>query len=275
VTASILDSQQRLVGQTTKTGSEVAYVVDRRVYEDGPGTVVVTAGFSRSLAGQEPRIDWTSAPVGVGPGVGPPLSRGRPCSLDRAGAPSPAGCPLTDGHPAGAAPGVRSAVVDLGALRVLGLVAVRPSAGAVEVSTDGQAYEPVARSTAPPDAWRATLFDAGGRSARFVRVVTTAPPSTPATTAPASTSNRAASSGPGIVEVSVWPSDTRLPSPPPAGPRPSADPSATPGATIPQAAPLPSPVDRRTGRFPAAALVGLVLLLVVVAAGGLLVGRRR
>ncbi len=275
VTARILDAKQRLVGQTARTGPEVAYQVDRRAYEDGPGTVVVTAGFSRPRAGQNPRIDWTSPPVGVGPGAGAPVSRGRPCTLDRGGAPAPAGCPLTDGDlVTDAAPGLRSAVVDLGAPRPIGLVAVRPSAGEVEVSTDGQVYEPVGRSTARPDAWPAALFDAGSRPARFVRVATTAPSATPATTAPASSGR--APSGPGIVEVSVWPSDARLPSQPATAPRPSADPSAPPGTTIPLAAPLVGPDDDRTsGGFLLPALVALVLLLVVVAATGVLAGRRR
>ena len=121
VHAAVLDAQRRPVSQQAKNGPEVTFMVDRRAYEDGPGIVVLTAGFSRPRANQSPRIDWTSAPVRIGAGAGAPLSRGRPCPIEViGGGRAPGGCPLTDGDLVTGTLDLRSAVIDLGAPRKVG-----------------------------------------------------------------------------------------------------------------------------------------------------------
>lgn len=260
VDARVLDGQGRAVVDDTETGTDVTFAVDRRAYEDGPGTVVLASGFSRPRAAQNPRIDWTSPPARVGSGAGAPLSRGRPCTMDVGGRVPPAGCPLTDGDlVTESVPGLRSVVVDLGASRPVGLIAVRRLAETVEISDDGQAYVPVAR-TSGQGGWPATRHDAGGRPGRFVRVVV-APPETREPT--------------GAAEVSVWAADAK---PATSEPEPAGAP-ATAG-TIPDGGPAPMapPLDVDGERSSAVTLAGTIaagLLLSVAFAAGITLYRRR
>ena len=267
VDARLLDAQGRSVVDDTETGADVTFVVDRRAYEDGPGTVVLASGFSRPRAGQNPRIDWTSAPVRVGTGAGAPLSRGRPCAVDLSGRVPPAGCPLTDGDlVTDSVSGLRSAVIDLGSARPLGLIAVRSVAESVEISADGQAYAPLARASSPAAAWSAALYDSGGRHARFVRI--TVIPGT-------------GSEPQGVAEVSVWAADARAPAEP-ARPTPGSSvvPLGAGGIMGDPPAPMAQPLDgdgaadRSPVVVPGVIAAGLLLTIAAFAAGTA-IGRRR
>jgi hypothetical protein len=212
--------------------------------EDHAGLLLLTAGFHRPRAGQNPRIDWTG-PVPRLAGAGTPLSRHAPCHLE--GRADPEACPLTDSdlaapisspNCAAASPPScgTSAVVDLGQPVGDVIVAVRPP-GTYDVqgSADGVTYAPLdAQTTAGK--WDASLTSPR-HPVRYLRV-------------------RPASTGPlTAAELSVWPIVIKAPA---ASPVPSS------GVASPPA---------RHHRGPALiALVGLVAL--VALAIGVLLGRR-
>ncbi|MFP5372248.1 MAG: hypothetical protein ACLGI3_16090 [Actinomycetes bacterium] len=261
---AFLGPRDQAMLRATLTGSEVVGTVDRRAYEDGPGTIVLGAGFSRRRANQNARVDWTAPSVRVGPGAGVPLSRGKPCTIVVGRGVVPAGCPLTDGDlEKTAVEEMRTAVVDLGTAQPLGRIAVRGHAETAEISTDGQTYVPVGEveeEFGDRAIWPGSHFDADGAVGRFVRVT---------------------ASGRQAAEVSVWPREVR-PAPPAAAPLPASE-VAEPGAaaTLP-APPQAAPLARREalGLVDKAALllVGLVatsLLLVVTALTAVVAVRRR
>lgn len=208
----------------SQEGASANTAIDRRAIEDRAAVITLLAGFSRPRGGQHPRIDWTSPPARL-TGLGKPLSRGSSCIIQAPTATT--GCPLTDGDlvtptvsqdtvnklnqrscqgqfvcPALVL--VTTATIDLGRPVEVGLIAVRDSTGnssgnrtepVVEVSTDGQQFEPTVAGRGA-GTWPATLRSAGGRQVRYIRVtpgprgqlnpseVSAWPPQSPAITTP-------------------------------------------------------------------------------------------
>jgi hypothetical protein len=234
-------------------GTSGSALVDPRSMEDHAGLLLLSAGFHRPRAAQNPRVDWTG-PVQRLTGAGAPLSRHAPCHLE--GRADPEACPLTDGdlvapisspNCAAATPPscVTSAVVDLGQSVQDVIVAVRPAGtSTVEGSADGVAYGPLAAQTTAGK-WNASLTSPRD-PVRYLRV-------------------RPASSGPlAAAEVSVWPIAIKVPA---ASPVPSTGGSAAspPSATGPASHPA---------RHRGLSVLALGLVALVALAAGVLLGRR-
>lgn len=154
------DGAGTLVWTFDSTRPDVTF--DPRILEDTAGSLAVTALTNAGAEGTSVAVRRQSAGVGYRSAAGPPLSRGRPCTVGPAGAPAPA-CPVTDGDLASqlprpatstssttgstAAPAPEVVTVDLGRPAQVSLVVVRGCTCQVERSTDGRSWTPVGRST--------------------------------------------------------------------------------------------------------------------------------
>jgi hypothetical protein len=252
----IEDGAGQLVWTFDSTRPTVTF--DPRVLEDTAGKLAVSAltkagaeGTSVSIRRQSARVDYRST-------VGPPLSRGRPCTAGvPAGPVTP--CPLTDGNfanelprPAPAtttsttaptAPVPESTTIDLGRSAEVSFIVVRGCTCQVERSTDGQTWTAAGRATG-----YTVVVPARTGPARFIRL-----------TGPLSD----------LHEVSIW----EGPAPAATSPAPPATPGAPPAVAAP--APAPAAVSTEPSRT-APALIALVLLLLAAvgtAAGAFAVRR--
>jgi hypothetical protein len=229
------DAASKHVWSFDGTRSEATF--DPRILEDTAGSLAVSATTVAPAEGTNVAIHRRSGRVAYRSAAGPPLSRGRPCTLVPAAPASP--CPLTDGdfttrrpEPAAAAattstvePVAESATIDLGRSAEVSLVVVRGCSCQVERSVDGQAWTPIGRSTG-----FAAVVPARTGAARYVRLT---------------------GSLADLREVSVW--EGAPPAPPP--PLPPAD-----GSPAPQVA-APAPSDDHPSRT-GPALAALAALLV-------------
>jgi hypothetical protein len=230
---------------------------DPRLLEDTTGSLAVAARTSTTAAGTTVTIRRQSGRVAYRSAAGPPMSRGRPCTLaGTAAAVTP--CPLTDGNfvnripPAPATsttapvgptvPVARDAVtVDLGRPAEVSLIVVRGCSCDVERSTDGQAWTALGRASG-----LTALVPSRTGAARYIRLT-------------------------GLLtdlhEVSVWEGTAgQAPPPPPGSP-------AAPAPAAPVAAAPTSPEPSRS--VPALVALLLLVLAAVGTAGGALAFRRR
>ena len=213
-------------------------VVDPRALEDAAGSLWLSAGFSRTRANQNARVDWLAPPVKI-QGAGVPLSRGAPCVV--ASVPLTASpCQLTDGDLSTVAISAATTVtVDLRQPTKVGLVAARPNAQSASVSTDGTRWVPLAPRPAIAS-WPATLWDVEG-TWRYVRV------------------DVGAQSGSAqLSEISVWPPGK----------------SVTPPAAVSTPNSPASPRSPHRRHLPTALIV-IALVLAGMAAAGVVRRRRR
>jgi hypothetical protein len=170
----------RGTAQFTQPASGTHADVDRRVLEDGSGTVAVGASVPLSGAGGagDVRASYLSPRLPVR-GAGAPPSRGRRCAAVIGAGPTRTGsygrCGLTDGDlgsparlSAGGAGVVAGGVVDLGSVRPVSLVVARGFAGQclVEISTDGRSFTTVTSSLGTA----AVIEVPGSPRARYVRL---------------------------------------------------------------------------------------------------------
>ena len=247
------DSGGQLVWTFDSTRTEVTY--DPRLLEDTTGSLAVSSLTKTTAEGTTVGVRRQSARVLYRSTAGPPVSRGRPCSVGPAGTPvSP--CPLTDGNLANtlprpattttsttgstAAPVADTVTVDLGRAVEVSLVAVRGCSCEVERSADGQAWTSV------------------GRAAGYTAVV-------PSRTGPARFI-RLTGSISQLREVSVWEGA--------AAPAPPAPAGASPGEPPARAAPVSVPPEP-TRTVPALVALALLLLAAIGSAAGALAARRR
>jgi hypothetical protein len=249
------DAGGQLVWTLDSTGTQVSF--DPRVLEDTAGSLAVSARTSAPADGTTVNIRRQSARVAYRSTAGPPLSRGRPCSVGPAATPvSP--CPVTDGNLANTLPPPAttttlttgstaprpndSVTVDLGRTAEVPLIVVRGCSCDVERSVDGQTWTAVGRSTG----YTAVVPSRTG-AARFIRLT-------------GSISQ--------LHEVSVW--EGRAPAAGVPAPATPGSPPAAPGEPV--AAPAPAePPSSRT----APALIALALLVLAAAGGLVMVLRRR
>lgn len=250
---TVEDTAGQLVWSFDSPRAELVF--DPRLLEDTAGSLAVVARTTSTAEGTTVGIRRQSERVAYRSGAGPPLSRGRPCTLATAAA-SVSPCPLTDGNfvnrlppattttaPAGPTipPARDSVTVDLGRPAEVSLIVIRGCSCDVERSTDGQSWTAVGRASG-----LTALVPARAGAARYVRLT---------------------GSLTDLHEVSVWEGA--------AGPAP-ATPGSPPGAApVPAPAPAaPVPVSSDASRT-APALIALALLVLAAAGAGAFAFRRR
>lgn len=244
------DTAGQLVWSFDSPRTEVVF--DPRLLEDTAGSLAVAARTTTTAEGTSVSIQRQSGRVAYRSAAGPPLSRGRPCTLAAAAA-SVTPCPLTDGNfvnrlpPATTttAPGATTApptsdtvTVDLGRPAEVSLIVVRGCSCDIERSTDGLAWTAVGRASG-----LTAFVPSRAGAVRYVRFT---------------------GSLTDLHEVSVWEgSATQIP--PPDG-----------APVAPPAPAAPVPVASEPSRtVPALAALGLLLLAAIGTAAAGLTARRR
>jgi hypothetical protein len=246
------DTAGQLVWTFDSPRTELTF--DPRILEDTTGSLAVSARTTVAAQGTTVTVRRQSGRVAYRSAAGPPLSRGRPCTLAAAAA-SVTPCPVTDGNfanglapvttttaPAGStvAPAREAVTVDLGRPADVSLIVVRGCSCDVERSTDGQTWTAVGRASG-----LTALIPSRAGPARYVRLT-------------------------GLLtdlhEVSVWEGAAVTPAAP-------AAPGGTPTAAAPAAPPAIAPAAAEPSRTAPALVALAALMLAAIAAGAVAVRR--